>query len=88
MTYGTVLVRSTFPPERRPIYLYPVAELSRKNYETSIAPIAAAINKILETRPGRALVHTVSYDLNKALNQRLHQTRPVFTHLREQAAAS
>ena len=80
MTYGTVLVRSTFPPSRRPIYLYPIAELSRKNYETSIAPIAAAINKILSTRDGRTLVHTVSYDLNKALNQRLHQTRPVFTY--------
>ena len=80
MTYGTVLVRSTFPPSRRPIYLYPIAELSRKNYETSIAPIAAAINKILSTRDGRTLVHTVSYDLNKALNPRLHQTRPVFTY--------
>jgi ATP-dependent DNA helicase DinG len=80
MTYGTVVVPSTFSPTRRPIYLYPVAEMSRKKYDTAIGPISVAVNKILATRSGRILVHTVSYDLNKALNERLAAVRPVFTY--------
>jgi ATP-dependent DNA helicase DinG len=80
MTYATVVVPSTFPPSRRPIFLYPTAEMSRKNLSTSIPPIADALNKILATRSGRILIHTVSYDLNTALNQRLHFQRPVFTY--------
>jgi len=54
--------------------------MSRKELDASITPICAAINKILATRYGRTLIHTVSYDLNKAINQRIHQTRPVFTY--------
>lgn len=80
MSYGTVVVPSTFAKERRPIFLYPIAEMSRKNMEASIGPIAAALNKIITTKSGRILVHTVSYDLNKSLNQRLIAVRPVFTY--------
>lgn len=80
MTYGTVLVGSTFPPDRRPIYLYPIAEMSKKKLSDSIAPVAEAVNKICSTRSGRILIHTVSYDLNSALRQRLHVTRPVYSY--------
>ena len=80
MSYGTVLVPSTFSPDRRPIFLYPIAEMSKKKLEASAAPVTAAVNKILATRDGRILIHTVSYDLNKYIEQRLIAVRPVFTY--------
>ena len=87
MTYGTVTVSSTFPPERRPIYLYPTAEMTKKQQPQSIPLIAAAINTICSTRPGRILIHTVSYDLNAALQTRLHVQRPVFSYSSSAAKA-
>lgn len=80
MIYASVLVPSTFPLERRPIYLYPIAEMSKKKLPQSAPPITAAINKIISTRPGRILIHTVSYDLNKYIADRLTAARPVFTY--------
>jgi ATP-dependent DNA helicase DinG len=80
MTYASVVVPSTFPPSSRPIYIYPIADMSRKNFTTSIGPMTTAIAKILANQTGRILIHTVSYDLNKALFTRLPAIRPIYTY--------
>lgn len=68
MTYATVSIPSTFPPTRRPIYIYPIAEMSRKNKAHAYPLVAKAVERILDRHPtDRILVHTVSYDLNEYL---------------------
>jgi Rad3-related DNA helicase len=53
---------STFPPERRPIYYLPKANITKKT-ETEERPKAiAALDEILDEHPNdKVLVHTVSY---------------------------
>lgn len=80
MTYGTVIVPSTFPATRRPIYIHPIAEMSRKTKDAAYPKVAAALNAILSKHPeDRILVHTVSYDLNEYMLKALprHSTRLV-----------
>lgn len=65
MTYGTVAIPSSFNAKDRPIYVHPIAEMSRKNKDTAYPLVAEAIDQILSLHPDdRILVHTVSYDLN------------------------
>jgi ATP-dependent DNA helicase DinG len=87
MNYGTVAIGSTFPPERRPIFLHPMAEMSRKNFANAIIPVTAGIATILRTREGRILIHTVSYELNDYLFKHLPSVRPIYTYS-ESAAKS
>jgi ATP-dependent DNA helicase DinG len=80
MSYGTVAIASTFPPERRPIFLHPIAEMSKKKFNDSIGPVTAGVGKIISSRSGRILIHTVSYDLNKYLIDHLPPVRPIYTY--------
>jgi Rad3-related DNA helicase len=67
-TWAGVNVPSTFPIERRPIYVHPVAAMSRKNEEHARPLIADAISKVIARYPTyRILIHTVSYSLNNFL---------------------
>jgi ATP-dependent DNA helicase DinG len=63
MRYTTISVPSTVPATSRPIYITPVADCTFKNKEVSYPRLAESITKLLSSRPGRVLVHTVSYDL-------------------------
>jgi Rad3-related DNA helicase len=68
MNYSTVVVPSSFPPERRPIYVHSIAEMTRKNKDAAYPLVAEALNKVVARHPDdRILVHTVSYDLNRYL---------------------
>jgi ATP-dependent DNA helicase DinG len=80
MTYAFISIPSTFPPSLRPIYLHPIAPMSRKNESTSIPKITEAITTILNTRPGRILIHTVSYDLTRYLATHLPVTRSLYSY--------
>jgi ATP-dependent DNA helicase DinG len=65
---STVTVPSTFPPERRPIYIYPVASMSRKTKDDAYPIMAEAVEKVVNKHPDdKVLVHTVSYDFTRYL---------------------
>lgn len=79
--YSSVVMPSTFAPAQRPIYIYPIAPMSKKAQPTSRTLIRDAIRHLLTTRtPGRVLVHTVSYDLNDYLFSELSRTRECYTY--------
>ncbi len=54
---------STFPPERRPIYYLPAANITKKTEGVERPKAIAALDAILDNHPNdKVLVHTVSYD--------------------------
>jgi ATP-dependent DNA helicase DinG len=82
MNWSGVAIPSTFPIARRPIYIYPVASMSRKEADVSQPLMAAAILKVASLHPhSKILVHTVSYALNQviesALNNSEHYLRSI-----------
>lgn len=72
LKYATVEVPSTFPVERRPIILAPVANVTRQMPDSGFDDLAYAIEQIAERHDGRILVHTVSYKLARELHSRCH----------------
>lgn len=55
---------SSFPPEQRPIFFMPSANMTHKNQATAWAQVTRAMDKILEEHPhDKGIVHTVSYSL-------------------------
>lgn len=64
MKYCLVQSPSTFPVASRPVYLYPIADVTYKTKAVSYPEITKAVETIAE-RHGqeRILVHTVSYEL-------------------------
>ncbi len=79
--YTSVLVPSTFSPALRPIYLYPIADMTYKNKEASYPTMLNGLSAIIRRNPSsRILVHTVSYDLSKYLETGLHSPRTVSYH--------
>jgi len=53
---------STFPPEHRPIYFLPAANLTKKTENLERPKAIAALDKVLDEHPhDKALKHTVSY---------------------------
>jgi ATP-dependent DNA helicase DinG len=68
MQYATITVPSTFPASRRPVYIYPIAEMTKRNKANAYPLVASALSKVIQNHPeDRILVHTVSYDLNRFL---------------------
>lgn len=67
-SYTTVTVGSTFPTTNRPIYVQPVASMSKKESTTSLPMMVTAIRTILTNHSHeRVLIHCVSYELGRAL---------------------
>lgn len=63
---------STFPKERRPVFLHPVANVTRAEMHTARPKLAAKIAEVCKANPGvRILVHTVSYELTEDLRKLL-----------------
>lgn len=78
LLWSSVVVPSTFPIERRPIHIHPIAEMSRKNKDSAWPRIADALGKVIERHPeDRILVHTVSYDLTGYLIGSLGSKRAI-----------
>lgn len=55
---------SSFPPERRPIYFMPRADVTKKNQDSAWAQVTRAMDEIIAGHPqDKGMVHTVSYQL-------------------------
>ena len=81
MKWSGLAIPSTFPPDRRPIYLHPTALMNRKNREQAYPLIADAVGKILEKETGKILIHSVSYDLAYFISNVIrHGSKPVFAY--------
>jgi ATP-dependent DNA helicase DinG len=85
MKWSGIAIASTFPISRRPIYIYPVASMTRKEADESQPLIAMAVLKIASLHPeSKILVHTISYNLNKVIESYLdnseHYLRTVTYH--------
>lgn len=62
-----IRIESTFPAERRPVFVRPVASMTYKNKENSMPIVAKECLRIRQNYPGRMLIHTVSYELTRYL---------------------
>lgn len=72
--WDVVQVESTFPPENRPIYVAPVADVTRKNEIDAYRAVGKAVEEIANWHPDEnILVHTVSYKLSDYLFRGLDQ---------------
>ena len=66
--WAVVHLASTFPVENRPVFLEDVAPVTNKTKKESWPLIAEHLGVILDDNPGvRVLVHTVSYEFTKYL---------------------
>ena len=53
---------AVFPPQRGPVYYWPITKLSFKSDEEDYKKICAAVDQIIESRRDRkGIIHTVSY---------------------------
>ena len=78
-TWGGISVPSTFDPARRPIYVHPIVAMTRKNEDEARPQIAQAIVKVAARHADdKILVHTVSYSLNRFLEDVLRQSDQLF----------
>lgn len=72
LQYTTVKVPMTFPVENRPVIMAPIANVVYKNMQQAIPQLVHAIAVVANKHPhDRILVHTVSYNLAKALQDGL-----------------
>lgn len=87
-SWGGVTVPSTFDPTRRPIYVHPIAVMSRKNEDHARPLIADAIEQVVAKHPdSKILIHTVSYALNRYIEDRLRQGNSLFRIVTYNSAA-
>lgn len=86
LTYGTVDVPMTFPPEHRRIILSNAGSMSRSNEDETFPHLVDSILAIMDNHPtDNILVHTHSYKLNKKLTDALragNSLRPILTYQR------
>lgn len=80
--WASVEMESTFPPERRPVFLdRHVGPVIRKNETQSRPKLVTELTRISEEWPEeRILVHTHSYPLTKYLSDNLSLTRLVLSY--------
>lgn len=84
--YEVVRVPSTFPVENRKVVIQPVANMAKKAQEadasTVLEDMIRAVNTIVARHAGeRVLVHTVSYDLARAISSGIRASdRRVYTY--------
>jgi Rad3-related DNA helicase len=58
------MVPSQFPIENRPIYIYPVANMTAKTVDVELPKLVPVIKQIADARPDvKGIVHAVSYKL-------------------------
>jgi Rad3-related DNA helicase len=70
--WASVAVDSAFGKERRPVVVKPIADMTLKNKEEAWPVVANAIRGLLVRYPREnVLVHTVSYELTRYLEEKL-----------------
>lgn len=78
-TWHGISVPSTFDPARRPIYVHPIVAMTRKTENEARPLIAQAIGKVAAKHPDvKILVHTVSYALNRFVEDTLRQSDQLY----------
>lgn len=83
MNWHGISITSAFPITRRPIYIHPIAAMSRKNKDEAYPVVAFGIERIIARHDSnKVLVHTVSYDLNSYIQSMLinRGIRNIFTY--------
>ncbi len=66
--WAMVEMESTFPIERRPVFVEPVVEMTHKTKDTAWPLMIEAINEKIDAHPDvRILIHTKSYALTDAI---------------------
>ena len=80
--WAAVTVKSSFPPERRPVFLdQHVGPITRKTEETVRPKLRAEIADIAAHWPDeRILIHTHSYALTQHLQENLSLSRPILSY--------
>ena len=74
------IVPSMFPPERRPVYLQPVANLTSKSMTEEVPKLLDRIQLILHNHPDtKGLIHSVSYNLCNQIMEGVNSKR-LITH--------
>jgi ATP-dependent DNA helicase DinG len=69
-------VQSTFPPERRPIHIEDVGNLTAKTMDTEVPKVIERVGEILDLHPNeKGLIHCVSYKLGTALMDKMKFTK-------------
>jgi len=69
-------VSSTFPIERRPIHIWPVANVTNKTLDDAVPKLVKGIDEILKLHPkSHGLVQGVSYSLCKRVSDALQSDR-------------
>lgn len=77
----TTTLRSSFPIENRPVVVKPVANMSRRTRDEEYPRLEETVRGLIDSEPGRVLVHAVSYSMAKALSDSLSGGgRPVFSY--------
>lgn len=66
--YGVVSMEPKIPVSARPVIVCPVAEMKFSNKAESFPLMVEAVEKIMSWEEGRGLIHTVSYELAKAMS--------------------
>ena len=78
-SWAGISVPSTFDPTRRPIYIHPIVAMTRKTEDEARPLIAQAIVKVVAKHPNdKILIHTVSYSLNRFIEDQLRQSDATF----------
>lgn len=78
-SWAGISVPSTFSPDRRPIYVHPIVAMTRKTEDEARPLIAQAIEKVTARHPDdKILIHTVSYSLNRFIEDTLRQSDQLF----------
>lgn len=79
-----IRVASSFPPERRPLVLRPVARLTRHHQERELPRLVAEVAAIMDDHDAeKGVVHTHAYRIAAALHAGLpeHLRRRIVTHV-------
>lgn len=70
------ILPSTFPPERRPIHVWPVANLTGKTMDVETPKLVKVVKEIVDSHPNvKGLIHGVSYKLSTAIYNGLNSHR-------------
>jgi Rad3-related DNA helicase len=75
---------STFPIERRPIMLWPIASMDRgpdgKQRERALPQIVQAIDQLLDRHTGRVLIHSQTFHIGKEIERMTHHRNRVMLY--------
>jgi ATP-dependent DNA helicase DinG len=70
----------TFPKESRPIYYWPAAAVTRQSLADALPKLVERLDYLLDRYPGRALVHTHTYDIARYVSANSRHGERIVTY--------